>query len=821
MKKLTLLLVVVSAMAFPTFATTYWVDARNGKDSNNGLARECAEGDVGPKKTLAAVAALAQSNGDVIYALPGSYDEGLMPPYSTEATSNRVILAAGVTLESTHGAKQTFIVGASSPTPTSRGCGPCAVRCAFLSANSTIKGFTITGGRTSQTNASTGDDGGAVSGSDANASAKICDCIVSNNVSRRAGAMLASTAYRCWFANNGVTQLAATFNNANAYNSVIESDFGSYTVWGGSFYNCTFYNSDNNNALVRNGNATLSTRFYNCIILRGSFATAGGTQVAELKGCLLANGIADVYVDPSKSNNCISASAEAIGLNSFAMPCATSPSIDAGDNSLLNRFVTTDGDFYGNGRTQNVTVDIGAVERTPGLTVFGENGGATVSVEGLWTSNVTGFVSASSTPNPDARVTISADPDADSEMAWLEMNGETYGFLECIGGVSRALSELGAYSDAYVHYGWFVSPDGDDENSGRSLKSAFATLEGAVTNRQIVSGTTVYVMPGTYNTGSMTLSANDPYTGKVRNTASRVVVPAGVTLQAVGPQADTRIVGARSPNPIDARTGVGEGAISCAYLYSSAKLVGFTLEGGAVHATGTDEGDLGGGVMGGTIVDCIVTNCSSTRGAAAYTTAYRCLFTDNKASGLVLCANKVTAYDCIFADNSIGCVNANAYVTMNTTTYNCTLLPQPGSILICSHFFQTGMVGGDSTNWVRQSVLLCRAKAGMYYSQCLFASDERSDPDECYNKALTAEQLGAGSQLLTTAEIGVNRTTGVIKRPRRAAVDFADLTWYTASDRATDFFGRPRVQNGLIDCGAAEFDWENWKGESGCVISFK
>ena len=202
------------------------------------------------------------------------------------------------------------------------------------------------------------------------------------------------------------------------------------------------------------------------------------------------------------------------------------------------------------------------------MTVFGENGGAIVSVEGLWTSNVTGFVTAPSAPNPDAKVTISTDPDADSEMAWLEMNGKTYGFLECTGGVSRVLSELGTYSDAYVHYGWFVSPDGDDGNSGRSLKSAFATLEGAVTNRQIVSGTTVYVMPGTYNTGSMTLSDADPYTGKVRNTASRVVVPAGVTLQAVGTAAGTRIVGARSPNPIDERTGVGAAFLSRTVRYA-------------------------------------------------------------------------------------------------------------------------------------------------------------------------------------------------------------------------------------------------------------
>ncbi len=118
---------------------------------------------------------------------------------------------------------------------------------------------------------------------------------------------------------------------------------------------------------------------------------------------------------------------------------------------------------------------------------------------------------------------------------------------------------------------------------------------------------------------------------------------------------------------------------------------------------------------------------------------------------------------------------------------------------------------------MRQTVILCRARAATYHSQCLFASDEASG----YNDDLTAAQLGDGSQLLTTAEIGVDPRTGALRRAKGAALDFADLTWYDAlngSERKTDVFGKARVQNGRIDCGAAEYDWA---GRRGAVLFFR
>ena len=797
--------IVAGALALSASAETYWVDAKNGKDTNNGLARECAEGAVGPKKTLAAVAALAQSSGDVIYALPGVYDEGEMPPTGeSDATTctNRVVLAKGVTLESTDGAEKTIIVGKASPNPIMYGCGPGAIRCAYLYANAKIKGFTLTGGRTQQVAKNNGDYGGAVA-CKLNGGSAIYDCIVTNNAGTRAGAMFAGEAFRCRFANNGATEICMTFRYTSAYNSVIESDYGSsYSIWGGVFYNCTFgRNEGNTRALTRN-NSSGREKFYNCIILHAKLCNdSGGAN--EFNRCLLATDV--VNVSTAQTNDCIFATEQDVGFNAYGVPCVTSPTIDAGDETYLVSQATSGGDLFGRPRSQNGRVDIGAVERTPGLTVFGGRGGATVSVEGHWTSNTTGIVYVDSVSCAAAKVTIKADETAEREMAGLVLNGESYRFADCTNGVSCLLSDFGTYADATVKYGWFVSPDGNDSDAGWSRATAFATLQYAVTNAQIAAGDIVVVMPGTYNTGSMTVSG--------RHTAARVVVPAGVTLQAAGSVADTRIVGARSQEPIDARTGVGPGAISCVYLKRDAAVVGFTLEGGATYATALDSGEYGGGVYSedrylGTIVDCVITNCAAVRGGGmANSVAYRCIFTGNRGSGLAIATNYSRAYDCVFADNTSDSGGANAYVTINTTTLNCTFLPQTDNQMY-SHHFVSGAVAGDSTNWVRQTVILCRARAAAYHSQCLFASDEASG----YNAKLTDAQVGDGSRLLKTDDIGVNPKTGAVRRSTAAAVDFADLAWYDPANRATDVFGRPRVQKGMIDCGAAEYDWAGRKG---------
>ena len=87
-----------------------------------------------------AAAMAAADYGDTVVALPGTYDAGTMIPTKgqsccadTPALPARVVVKAGVTLESRDGADATIIKGASDSS-NGNGCGEAAVRGVFLCA---------------------------------------------------------------------------------------------------------------------------------------------------------------------------------------------------------------------------------------------------------------------------------------------------------------------------------------------------------------------------------------------------------------------------------------------------------------------------------------------------------------------------------------------------------------------------------------------------------------------------------------------------------------------------------------------------------------
>ena len=105
----------VSVLAFGRDPGTFYVDADHGKDTWDGstdFAHRDEANDIGPRKTLVGIMEVANTSGDVVYAAAGTYAEGALARKDTEATLNRVIIPAGVRLESLEGAKRTFIVGA-------------------------------------------------------------------------------------------------------------------------------------------------------------------------------------------------------------------------------------------------------------------------------------------------------------------------------------------------------------------------------------------------------------------------------------------------------------------------------------------------------------------------------------------------------------------------------------------------------------------------------------------------------------------------------------------------------------------------------------
>ena len=128
----------------PVYAADVYVDANNGNDANDGLSPDAAF------KTLA-VALSHVGDGCTVHAAPGRYEQGTgLSIFSSEGDiRSRAVVPPGVRLVADAGPEQTFIVGAeATQNRDAYGRGDDAVRCVFLGAGATVRGFTLEGGRT-------------------------------------------------------------------------------------------------------------------------------------------------------------------------------------------------------------------------------------------------------------------------------------------------------------------------------------------------------------------------------------------------------------------------------------------------------------------------------------------------------------------------------------------------------------------------------------------------------------------------------------------------------------------------------------------------
>ena len=232
--------------------TEYFVDPASGKDENDGLTPSSTHA----KETLAAALALAKP-GDVVWAMPGSHTNGVQ---AYGGQTYRGVVPDGVTLRSKAGAECTFVVGGD------------AVSGIRIALGGIVRGFTITGCRT------TG-NGAALQG-DRGWNACVFDCVVSNNVAARGGgASEVDNLYRCRFIDNQATEYGtgAAVNDArNIVNCVFDGK-----VW-----------DANTRGIVYKNNS--ATKILNCTFVHGcpDCATAKSLHVYDsilldgsAKGC--------------------------------------------------------------------------------------------------------------------------------------------------------------------------------------------------------------------------------------------------------------------------------------------------------------------------------------------------------------------------------------------------------------------------------------------------------------------------------------------------------------------------------------------------------
>ena len=193
----------------------------------------------------------------------------------------------------------------------------------------------------------------------------------------------------------------------------------------------------------------------------------------------------------------------------------------------------------------------------------------------------------------------------------------------------------------------YVSPAGDDSAPGTNWATAKATIQAAV-DACMPSGAVVRVTNGVYAAGGR------PVAGTMTN---RLVLDRPVTVIGVGGARSTIILGQPSPQG----GGTGDGAIRCVWMTHGAALVGFTLSngftrvasnapaetcGGAVWCVAPScvisqcviEGNAacadGGGVLGGTLAECVVRfNLAQRGGGIASNMAANSFVARNVATG--------------------------------------------------------------------------------------------------------------------------------------------------------------------------------------------
>ena len=344
------------------YTNTWYVDCANGDDAKRGVSLAEA------KATIRAATTNALS-GDVIYVAPGVYGEAEGAQVASNAKiGNRVLLPAGVTLESLEGAERTFIVGAADPEADHSlyGAGSNAVRCVHATGSGThIRGFTITGGRTFATGDAVNSYGAAVYSSSQNAYVE--DCIVSNNFGNY-GTLNLCRVIRCRVIGNRSVMAkdadnvtASAGNTCYWYGCIIADNYGKAAVYlPKRVESCTIKQASSGSTQILWGVKNKDTvPIYNSVLLSGStycLYSATNCMFRTDASTIVTAYAADCYhsVLTNAANMTVNADFRPV-FGSYA-------GIDAGDTKYCSSTILGDKDLYGNPRVMNGQIDIGAVE---------------------------------------------------------------------------------------------------------------------------------------------------------------------------------------------------------------------------------------------------------------------------------------------------------------------------------------------------------------------------------------------------------------------------------------------------------------------------
>jgi hypothetical protein len=574
----------------------------------------------------------ASVTGDIVLVTNGIYAGG--GKSMDGAITNRVSVDKAIIVQSVNGPFVTIIQGAWDPASTN---GPGAVRCAWLTNNATLSGFTLRGGAT----ASNG-SGGGVWGASTNAT--VYNCVFTVNDAAQSG----GGAYK------------ATLNNCSLLqNQCLGTVFGGSGDGGGA-YGCNLRNCTvAGNYAADNGGGTSQSNLRNCAVTKNRAIFFGsGAYYGTLANCTLVNNTSGGYgsyggaVASATLTNCIVYGNFNIGSGSTNyVSCtfsysdtdplsagagnkdvdpqlladgihltATSPCLGAGTASVVSG---TDID----GQPWNNPPAIGCDEWQPAPVIGAQPfyqintpaHGLTFNVVVAGQSLFSYFWSQNGVPIQDD------GHHSDSGTANLVVNhfGPDDAGLYQVVATNASGSITSAVAQVVIH-----AVDAAGVNSippYSTWATAATTVQDAINNAS--PGDIVLVTNGVYTTGGKVMA------GDLTN---RVALDKAVFVTSVNGCSATVIQGAWDPVSTN-----GPGAVRCAWLADGAVLNGFTLRNGATRASGDPYSggplESGGGVWfastNAVVSDCLFTNNSAIYGGGiAYGMLNNSLVIDNLAT---------------------------------------------------------------------------------------------------------------------------------------------------------------------------------------------
>lgn len=363
----------------PIVSTNWYVDADNGNDSANGWAESTA------KKTLVGVMECVDA-GDLVTALPGTYDEGeMLPANHIDGNSqelllkSRVVIPKGVSLVSRDGQETTIIKGKYLPTGHFGYLGGDddvlagrMMRCVTMYPGTELRGFTLFEGGTCSNGCTRAKGSDNISGGGVlalevrdveNPSIFVRDCYFLNCGAVRGGGMMYGTAVNCRFkgtmaagGTGGATykstaMIGCLLDEIRCATSVDEPRYCLNVTFGKNNHTAGG-NGQEGTGVLRMGSYGLAE---NCLFL-------GGTKnipAYNLRNCIVPS---DDYLEAAQEGWIREGIVVAqVTVDANYMPARDSDAVDAfaldAVPEQLGAF-----DLHGTPRVLNAALDVGAVE---------------------------------------------------------------------------------------------------------------------------------------------------------------------------------------------------------------------------------------------------------------------------------------------------------------------------------------------------------------------------------------------------------------------------------------------------------------------------